>query len=349
MDEQTLNAAIEKVLRSPLTASRVEFLWHAGEPLAVGLDFYKHASELIRIHNTRHLRVLQSFQTNGTLINGDWCRFFSDEGAHVGVSIDGPEFLHDTQRRNWAERGSHKQAMRGVKLLRQFGVPFGALCVLTRDNLAFPDEMFHFFCENGFESIGFNVEETENANGASSLMCSDRCLGHDTQERYRKFIERVFYLWRHEPNQLAIREFTDMLKIIKQKLAAPNFYRQPDETKPQCIITIQRNGAISTNSPEFSGGHDKRFNDFVFGNINDIEVEEVFENPTYQEFQRAIRSSIQRCADNCVYFDLCGGGFLSNKHAEHGSLDATETVTCKLHRQTLASVVLEGLSPISNL
>src|ERR1700730_1715740 len=232
MDEQTLNAAIEKVLRSPLTASRVEFLWHAGEPLAVGLDFYKHASELIRIHNTRHLRVLQSFQTNGTLINGDWCRFFSDEGAHVGVSIDGPEFLHDTQRRNWAERGSHKQAMRGVKLLRQFGVPFGALCVLTRDNLAFPDEMFHFFCENGFESIGFNVEETENANGASSLMCSDRCLGHDTQERYRKFIERVFYLWRHEPNQLAIREFTDMLKIIKQKLAAPNFYLQPDETKP---------------------------------------------------------------------------------------------------------------------
>jgi len=111
MDDRTLEAAIAKVLRSPLTASPVEFLWHAGEPLAVGLDFYKRVSRLVKTHNQRQLRVRQKVQTNGTLIDRDWCRFFSDEAFGVGVSVDGPEFLHDRQRPNWAGRGSHKPDM----------------------------------------------------------------------------------------------------------------------------------------------------------------------------------------------------------------------------------------------
>lgn len=344
MDYRTLEVTIGKILSSPLTAPSVEFLWHAGEPLTAGIDYYKRVCDLIRTHNQRQLRVRLKIQTNGTLINREWCRFFSDEKFGVGVSVDGPEFLHDKQRPNWAGRGSHKKVMRGVELLAQHGVPFGALCVVTSDTLDFPDEFYRFFSNAGFEWLGFNVEETEGVHYVSSLMSRNRTLDAQTVERYTNFIERIFDLWQQDPNRPVIREFRDMVYILARKVADPNSCQQPDETVPINIITIQRNGDISTNSPEFASSRDARFNDFKFGNINDIEIEDVFRNPYYRRLQRAIRSSVQRCAESCMYFDICGGRYLSNKHAEHGFVEAAETIACKLHRQVVASVILEKLA-----
>lgn len=344
MDERTLEAAIAKVLRSPLTAPSVEFLWHAGEPLTVGIDFYRRVCKFTEIHNQRQLRVRQNIQTNATLIDADWCRLFSDEKFGVGVSVDGPEFLHDKQRSNWAGRGSHKKVMRGVELLRQHGIPFGALCVVTLDTLDYPDEFYRFFSDGGFGWLGFQVEETEGSHGASSLMSRNRTLDAQTVERYNKFIERIFDLWRSDPNRLVIREFRNMLQLLAGKLADPNARQESDETMPIKIITIRRDGEISTNSPEFASSRDARFNDFKFGNINDIEIEDVFRNQYYRELQGAIRSSVQRCAESCMYFDVCGGRYLSNKHAEHGCVEATETAVCKLHRQVVASVFLDRLA-----
>jgi uncharacterized protein len=344
MDDRTLEVAIGKVLRSPLTAPSVEFLWHAGEPLTVGIDFYRRACHFVKIHNQRRLRVRQKIQTNGTLIDRDWCRFFSDEKFGVGVSVDGPEFLHDKQRSNWAGRGSHKKVMRGVELLARHGIPFGALCVVTSDTLDFPDEFYRFFSDGGFEWLGFNVEEIEGVHEVSSLTSRNRTVDVQTVERYTRFIERIFDLWQQDSNRLMIREFRDMLHLLAGKVSDPNARQQPDETVPINIITIQRNGDISTNSPEFASSRDARFNDFKFGNINDIEIEDVFRNRYYRKLQRAIRSSVQRCAESCMYFDICGGRYLSNKHAEHGCVEATETVACKLHRQVVASVFLERLA-----
>jgi uncharacterized protein len=341
MDDRTLEAAIGKVLRSPLTAPSLEFLWHAGEPLTVGINFYRRVCDLVKIHNQRQLYVRQKIQTNGTLIDRDWCRFFSDEKFGVGVSVDGPEFLHDKQRPNWAGRGSHKKVMRGVELLGKHGIHFGALCVVTSDTLDFPDEFYRFFTDAGFEWLGFNVEEIEGVNGVSSLMSRNRS---QTVERYTKFIERIFDLWQQDSNRLVIREFRDILHLLAGKVADPNARQQPDETMSIKIITIQRNGEVSTNSPEFASSRDARFNDFNFGNINEIELEDVFRNRYYRKLQRAIRASVQRCAESCMYFDACGGRYLSNKHAEHGRVEATETVACKLHRQVVVSVILERLA-----
>src|SRR5262249_12298695 len=156
--------------------------------------------------------------------------------------------------------------------------------------------------------------------------------------------ERIFDLWNQDSNRLVIREFRNMLQLLAGKLADPNACQRPDETMPIKIITIRRNGEISTNSPEFASSREAQFNDFKFGNINNIEIEDVFQNQYYRKLQRAIRSSVQRCAESCMYFDVCGGRYLSNKHAEHGDVEATETVACKLHKQVVALVFLEKLA-----
>jgi uncharacterized protein len=344
MDDRTLEAAIGKVLRSPLTASPVAFLWHAGEPLTVGLDFYRRACHLMRVHNERQLRVRQKIQTNGTLITDEWCRFFADEGFGLGVSVDGPAFLHDRQRANWAGHGSHREVMRGVELLAKHRIPFGALCVVTSATLDYPDEFYRFFIDSGFRWLGFNVEETEGTNGTSSLMTRDGEGSARTEERYTEFIERVFELWQQDPGRLVIREFRDTLQFVGAKIGDPSTRRQADETAPRNTITIQRDGAVSTNAPEFASSRDPRFNDFKFGNINEVELREVFRDRHYRRLQRAIRTSMRSCEERCMYFDLCGGRYLSNKHAEHGRVEATETVACRLHRQLVAAVILDKLS-----
>ncbi len=215
---------------------------------------------------------------------------------------------------------------------------------MTSDTLDYPDEFYRFFSDGGFGWFGFQVEEAEGVHGASSLMSRNRIVDVETLERYSKFIERVFELWKQDSTRLVIREFRNILQLLAGKLADPNTRQQPDETTPIKIITIRRNGEISTNSPEFASSRDARFNDFKFGNINNIEIEDVFRNLHYRELQGAIRSSVQRSAETCMYFDICGGRYLSNKHAEHGRVEGTETVACKLHRQVVASVILERLA-----
>jgi uncharacterized protein len=169
MSDETLDAVIRKVLASELVEESIEFLWHAGEPLTAGIPFFQHAIELMKRYNSRGLTVVNSIQTNGTLINQAWCDFFRDQGVEVGLSVDGPAFLHDSARVTWAGRGSHAKAIRGHALLKKNGVDVGVLCVLTRQSLCYPEAIIEFLIDCGFRWIGFNVEETENIHTRSSL------------------------------------------------------------------------------------------------------------------------------------------------------------------------------------
>src|SRR5208282_5960590 len=113
--------------------------------------------------------VVQSLQTNATLITQNWCDFFLEHGVEIGVSIDGPDFVHDAHRMTRKRTGSHAATMRGVKLLQDNGIPFHVISVVSKDSLDHADEIYRFFLDNGIEDVGFNIEETEGVNLTSSL------------------------------------------------------------------------------------------------------------------------------------------------------------------------------------
>jgi len=343
MDDSTLEQIISKVLKSPIIDDRIEFLWHAGEPLTIGLEFYKKVVKLIRKYNVSNKNVTNTIQTNGTLITDEWCKFFTKYDFGIGVSIDGPAFLHDKHRKNWANRSTHKSVMNGVKLLQKYKIEIGALCVLTRDSLDHPSEIFDFFYDAGFKWIGFNLEESENANKISSFRDGTNTVT-ELKEKYHNFISELYDVWRPHSKEIMIREFNDTLNIIYTKLQKPNFYRTPDEIHDLRIITIQKNGNITTNSPEFAGNYSKEYDNFIVGNILVNELEDIITNDTYIKIKNEIEKGIKNCARSCLYFDLCGGAFISNKFTENGALNSTETTTCILHRQTLSSVLIGKLS-----
>ncbi|MGB8507830.1 MAG: radical SAM protein, partial [Pyrinomonadaceae bacterium] len=161
MSYETVDAVFTDLATAPFLGQRLTVVWHAGEPLAAGLPFYFRVVDSSKQLEIRRCHVTHSIQTNATLINDEWCEFFKSHNFRLGVSLDGPSFLHDTARKTRAGKGTHAQVMRGVECLQRHGINFYALCVLTRKSLNHAEDIFEFFTSRGIERLCFNIEEVE--------------------------------------------------------------------------------------------------------------------------------------------------------------------------------------------
>jgi uncharacterized protein len=348
MSEATLRAALRLLLSGCVSGDSVRILWHAGEPLAIGLDFYERASEIIRECNPRGVKLSQTIQTNGILINEKWCRFFVRENVVVGLSVDGPAAVHDRHRRNLGNEPTHARIMKGCDLLRKNGILLHAIAVLTPHSLDFADEIFDFFAAVGFKWIGFNLEETEGVH--ASAFAKDEAGSCRYRERYKIFMSRLFDRWQASGRRPRIREFESMSSAIGAFLRNHSFNRAADDLVPFCNIVVTREGEISTFSPELASGTPSDPLRFSIGNVHKISsFDDLVTNQRFQELVEEITKSVGRCRSECEYFPICGGGMVSNKFYENGTFDCTETTTCALHRKTLAHAVAEGLRKLSVL
>ncbi len=100
----------------------IRFSWHGGEPTLLGVDYFRKVVALQRKHQPPGRRISNGIQTNGTLLDEEWCRFLASEGFSVGISMDGSKELHDLYRVSKRQAPTHEQAMRGYMLLRQHGI-----------------------------------------------------------------------------------------------------------------------------------------------------------------------------------------------------------------------------------
>jgi uncharacterized protein len=111
IDDRTLKRTFEFLFAEPRLSDPVSIVWHAGEPLVPPISFYENAFRIAERCNTQGVRIVHSFQTNGTLINQDWCDFIKRHDVKIGVSLDGPQHIHDTQRIDRAGRGTFDRTM----------------------------------------------------------------------------------------------------------------------------------------------------------------------------------------------------------------------------------------------
>lgn len=151
---------IEKFLveYSQLFARRLMFIWHGGEPLLAGLSFFRKIVEIqSRISKTDQI-IQNSIQTNATLLNEEWAEFFKEYNFTIGISLDGDRESHNRFRKTCNGKGSFEQAMRGIKILRRYGIKPGFIQTLTVDNLSRTRENFNFFANViGTEKWSVNV------------------------------------------------------------------------------------------------------------------------------------------------------------------------------------------------
>ncbi|WP_374165979.1 anaerobic sulfatase-maturation protein [Arcticibacter sp. MXS-1] len=153
MNDETLEVFVRKYIHEQ-PAKEITFVWQGGEPALAGITFYKNALQLQRKYGSGKA-IHNSFQTNGTLLNDEWCRFFKDNNFLLGISIDGPEALHDHYRLNRGKEGSFAKTMKGLELLKKHNIEFNTLTVVNKLNAEKPLEVYKFLKEVGSHFMQF--------------------------------------------------------------------------------------------------------------------------------------------------------------------------------------------------
>lgn len=143
MADEMLETYIRQLLDTPLP--EINVAWQGGEPTLMGLDFFKRSVEYAEKYRKPGQSILHTMQTNGTLLNDEWCRFFKKHNFLIGLSVDGPKEMHDAYRVNKGGGGSFDQVMHGREALRRHQVEVNILCTIHAANAGHPLEVYRFF------------------------------------------------------------------------------------------------------------------------------------------------------------------------------------------------------------
>jgi uncharacterized protein len=332
---ETLANLFSQVFASGWVQDGLSVVWHAGEPMVLSIDFYCNAFRIIDVLKPAKVAVTHSFQTNGTLIDEAWCKFFSEEHVNLGVSIDGPQRLHDRNRLTRSGRGTFDKTIAGIRLLRRHEVPFHVISVLSLDSMLSAREMFDFYVDEGIQHICFNVEESEGSHVSQSFK--------DTgiEAAYYRFLSEFWRLSAGAPGKITfIREIEHALQqVIRPKDAL--FSNQLVE--PFAITSMDWAGNISTFSPELLGLKNADYGDFLLGNINRDNLVDLPQRANFAKLRKDIETGVAMCREGCEYFSVCGGGEPVNKLAENGTFASTETTYCRVTKMRATDLVLDAL------
>jgi uncharacterized protein len=335
--QATVTRLFEAIFASGWAAPEITVVWHAGEPLAVPVSFYREAFaaiERMRLTSApKPVIVKHSFQTNGMLINAEWCRLFLEWNVGVGVSIDGPRDLHDRHRKTRRGEGTFDKTLAGIRRLRAEGVPFHVITVLSRASLAMADELLAFYLGEGIDHVCFNVEESEGDH------ISDLFEGAELRTRYAAFLRRFWHGARASGQVKFVREIDLALSRVFRPDGVPE---RNIQTEPLAMLNVDSHGNVSSYSPELLGLKNKDYGDFLLGNIHYQSLTEIYQACLASPLHRDIQAGVRACAKACEYFSVCGGGAPGNKLFENGAFASTTTSYCTLTQMVPTDLILEA-------
>jgi len=335
MAQTTVARLFSEVFRSGWASREIIVLWHAGEPMAAPVSFYREAFAAIERMRPPDVAVKHSFQTNGTLVNIDWCRLFQEWNVGIGVSLDGPQALHDRNRKTRSGRGTFDRTMAGIRCLQQNGVPFHVLSVLSGESLSLPDEMLAFYEQAGIDKVCFNVEESEGSY-VSELFTATR---EEIRTRFAAFLRRFWHRARAGGRVRFVREIDQVLPRVFRPDGMPP---RNIQCEPLAMLNVDSRGNVSTFSPELLGMKNADYGDFLLGNININTLDEIHAACLQSALYRDISAGTRACASGCSYFSVCGGGSPVNKLFENGSFTGTATSFCTLTQMVPTDLILEA-------
>lgn len=208
MQAKMSRPAAETMIRKALWADAPfnSFCWQGGEPLLMGIEFFRDAVKFQKKYARAGQKIENSIQTNGLLIDDKWCEFFLKEDFLVGISLDGPAPIHDFYRKDYEQKSTFARVMQSINLMKKHGVEFNILCLLTDRNIKSPVELYNFFRSHDFKFLQFiNCFEND---GASGRLKSFSVRGEETGEFYIRLFDEWFG---KDFFEISIRFFEDIL------------------------------------------------------------------------------------------------------------------------------------------
>lgn len=288
---------LERIIKEAFEANpkAVVFAFQGGEPTLVGLSFYEEAIKLIGQYNPNKIPVSFSIQTNGVLLDSAWCEFFNKNDFLVGISLDGPKFVHNRNRVDKDNNGTFIKVINNIELLKKHQVAFNILTVVNNDLVRDIEKVYHYFKSHGFKYLQFIPCLAEIGENQEKTL---------SQENYEIFLNNLFDLWYQDIMNgipISIRYFDNLIGIIM------GYQPQSCDLSSQCSnnLIIESNGDIYP--CDFYV-----LDQYKIGNIKDG-LKGVFENNRRHNFINESKLIPDDCR-NCKFYVLCKGG--CRKHKE---------------------------------
>jgi uncharacterized protein len=309
MSEETLEAYIRQLIETHRT-SEVTVAWQGGEPTLMGVDFYRKAIQFQEEYRKPGMTFENTMQTNGTLLDDEWCEFLKENNYLVGISIDGPQRLHDAHRVDKGSRGTFDKVMRGLRLLQKHSVEYNVLMTVNRLNADYPREIYHFLRDEvGTRWIQFiPVIERVNPDGYNIYQVGNTVTERSVRpEQYGRFLIRVFDEW--------IREDVGEIFIQTYEAAARNWMGLP--SSGMCVFeeTCGLGLAIEHNGDLYSCDHFVEPN-YMLGNIKEEHMIELVASDQQVNFGLDKRDSLPQYCLECDVRFACHGECPKNRFIE---------------------------------
>jgi uncharacterized protein len=282
----------------------VTFAFQGGEPTLAGLDFYKNLIEFERKYNKKNIQVNNAIQTNGMVIDDKWAKFLADNKFLVGLSLDGPKEIHDTNRTDSKGKGSFNKVMNTVQIFDKYNVEYNILFVVNAFVARHISKIYNFFRKHNFGYIQFipcqDPLNEKPGQHAYSL----------TPERYAEFLKKLFDLWYGDfikRNMVSVRMFDNYVGMLMgYKAEACGMLGEC-----MCQFVVEADGGVYP--CDFYV-----IDEWYLGNLLDSGLAELRESESAQHFIETSRSVDLKCKE-CKWFGMCRGGCRRTREPfEHG-------------------------------
>jgi uncharacterized protein len=320
-------ALLERYIAQRLASSPgpvVHFEWHGGEPCLMGLGYFRTIVRLQKEHCPAGKEISNGLQTNGSLIDRAWADFLAREGFSVGLSVDGPERLHDEYRRTRTGGPSHALAMRAYRLLRERGVFVNLLCVVHARNALEPEETYGFFRALGASHLQFLPLVHAGVPRAGGGLPGGPLIPEAARsEEIGEFLCRVFDIWiREDVGRIVVQTFDEALRPIH---GVPHSLCVHRETCGD-VAVLEKDGSFYACDHYVDPAH-------LIGNLRERDLSDLGCDPAMTAFGLAKRESLPRFCRDCDVLASCNGGCPKDRLALSPDGESGLNVLCPAYKR----------------
>ena len=304
MSEETLEEILKRTLA--FAEGSCSIVFQGGEPTLAGLDFFRKAVALEEKWNVNHVKISNSIQTNGILLNREWASFLKEHRFLVGISLDGNRRVHDTNRLDAKGDGTFSRAMQAVELLKEYQVEFNVLAVVTQQSVSQIKNIYQFFARAGVEYQQYIpcLDPLNQAPGNESYSLNEGL--------YAQFLKDLFDCWYAEARQgklRYVRYFIGLMNLIAGN--PPGVCEMNGVCSRQYVI--EADGSVYP--CDFY-----MLDEWCLGNLTTDSFEQLEEKRRELAFIEASRIYPEQC-HQCKWAPLCRGGCRRDRLAgENGQL-----------------------------
>ncbi|RJQ09211.1 MAG: anaerobic sulfatase maturase [Dehalococcoidia bacterium] len=285
---------LETYVRQYIEASPgpiVHFVWHGGEPTLAGLDFYRRAVELEQRYLPEGWTCWNNLQTNGTLLDDEWCAFLAEAHFDVGISIDGTAWLHDAYRKDRNGEGTYERVLAGARRLQAHGIQPDLLCTVNSAVAAEPVAVYRGLREVGSGWMQFIPIVRRGPDG--------RVTPDSVQpEAYGRFLSAVFDEWmHHDVGRLNVQFFAETMRVWAGGTASLCVMT------PTCgrVVVVEHDGAVYACDHFVTPEH-------RIGNLGDVHLGALIDAPRQVQFGAEKRDGLPGQCRSCPWLTVCNGG-----------------------------------------